>query len=156
MNILFNEQQEILKALIDHKVEFILVGGYAVIFYGHNRVTGDLDIWLSPSNENKLLFISALKDIGFEEESLGLIEHRDFTKAQLFYFGLPPERTDFMTHISGIQFPEAQSLAVTSSIDAMEIKVIHINHLIQNKKASGRLKDLSDVEQLELIIKYNK
>jgi hypothetical protein len=108
---------------------------------------------LEPTNENRQKFISALKALDFENESLNLIKEKDFTKALLFYFGLPPERTDFMTHISGLTFAESKILAISAIFDGFDLKVIHINHLIKNKKARGRLKDLADIEQLELIIK---
>jgi predicted nucleotidyltransferase len=151
MNIFFEEHKDVLRQLFENQVNFILVGGFAVIYYGHNRVTGDMDIWLEPSNENKSKFISALDGLGFDSETQTEIANRDFREAQLFYFGNPPERTDFMTQISGVTYSESIEQAVTTNFDDLKLKVIHINHLIQNKKASGRLKDLADVEQLELI-----
>lgn len=151
MNIFFEEQREFLKLLLEKQVDFILVGGFAVIYYGHNRVTGDMDLWLEPTNENKEKFICALASLGFDDETLDEIKNRDFRKAQLFYFGDPPERTDFMTQISGVTYPACKSLALNATFEGLDLKVIHINHLIQNKKASGRLKDLADVEQLALI-----
>ncbi len=154
MNIFFDEHREILKALIKHKVSFILIGGYAVNYYGYHRSTGDMDVWIKPDNENKELLIQALESLGFDEDGLATISQWNFTKMQKFHIGseLEPDKTEFVTHISGVQFTLADELKIVADIEGLNLPIIHINDLIENKKASGRLKDLADVEYLEKIM----
>ena len=123
MNIFFKEHHEILAALLKHRVNFMLIGGYAVNYYGYHRTTGDMDIWLEPSNENKEMLLQAFTALGF------------------------------LTHISGVAFPNAFAQKTMADIDGFSLPVIHFNSLIQNKKSSGRTKDLADVEYLEKIIR---
>lgn len=78
MNILLEEHFEIVKLLVDSNVDLLLVGGYAVIHYGYRRTTNDMDLWLRPSNENKIKFIQALERGGFEDESISQITAFDF------------------------------------------------------------------------------
>lgn len=108
------------------------------------------------SLQMKTKFTEALEELHFEDDGIQLILEKDFTQPQLFYFGTPPERTDFMTFIAGIKFEEAYTFAIDGQIDSIDLKVIQIHHLIQNKKAAGRLKDLADIEQLELILKQRE
>lgn len=152
MNIFYNEHRLLLQKLIETKVDFMLVGGYAVIFHGYNRVTGDMDIWVRPDNENKMLLVNALAQLGFDETGISIITHWDFTHPQVFHIGQVPERTDFMTHIAGIKYKEAKEIAITANIDGLMLTFIHINSLIQNKKATGRTKDRADAEYLEKIL----
>ena len=156
MNILFAEHLTILKKLISANVDFILVGGYAVVFHGYNRLTGDMDLWIRPDNVNKMLLIDALDQLGFDAEGLLVIQAWDFTKPQVFHVGKVPERTDFMTHIAGVSYDDAKTIAIVTILDGLTINVIHISTLIQNKKASGRTKDLADAEYLEKIIQLRK
>jgi len=151
MNIFYDEHRLILKKLLDNKVDFILVGGYAVIYHGYDRLTGDMDIWLKPDNDNKNLLLAALQELGFDEEGLGVIEKWDFTKPQLFHIGNKPDLTDFMTYLSGIKYETAKQNAINANIDGLNFDVIHLNNLLENKKASGRLKDLTDVEHLQKV-----
>lgn len=154
MNIFYNEHRNLLLSLIEYKVEFILVGGYIVNYYGYNRSTGDMDIWLKPDNENKIQLILALKNLNFEEVGLATIESWDFEKPQMFHIGNKnrPDRTDFMTFISGVKYDEANKNKIIVDIEGLNLPIIHYENLIQNKKSSGRLKDLADVEYLEKII----
>jgi predicted nucleotidyltransferase len=87
MNIFYDAHKLVLQKLLDKQVSFILVGGYAVNYYGYNRVTGDMDVWLQPDNSNKKLLLTALKQLGFDEEGITTIDSWDFTKLQLFHIG---------------------------------------------------------------------
>jgi predicted nucleotidyltransferase len=158
MKIFYKEHQKILHCLLNHQVEFILIGGYAINYYGYNRTTGDMDIWLKPDNTNKERLINALRSMNFEDEGLEIISTWDFTIAQKFYIGEKnqPDRTDFMTQISGINYSEAEKEVKEFETDGLRLPLIHINHLIINKKSSGRLKDLADVEKLEKILQIRK
>lgn len=154
MNIFFKEHQEILMALIKYRVNFMLIGGYAVNYYGYHRTTGDMDIWLEPSNENKELLVQALTALGFDEAGIHTIRSWDFSKPQKFQVGndSQPDKTEFMTHISGITYQNAAELKIIVDIDGLHLPMIHYNSLIQNKKSTGRTKDLADVEYLEKIM----
>lgn len=151
MNIFLEAHLEVLKALVEHRVDFILVGGYAVNFYGYNRVTGDLDLWLRPDNANKTLLVDAMKWLGFEEEGLATIQSWDFAKPNLFSIMERPFQVEFMTHITGVEFSLAKEQATQVEFDGLAIKIIHLNDLIINKTLSGRTKDLADVEYLNKI-----
>lgn len=154
MNIFYREHRNLLEALLKNNVDFILIGGYAVNYYGYNRVTGDMDIWIKPDNNNKELLLQALGSLGFDEEGIETIRTWDFTQAQKFRIGNDnsPDATEFMTHISGVNFSDAAIHKIETTIDGLPLPFIHINNLIINKKATGRTKDLADVEYLEKIM----
>ncbi|MDQ3682569.1 MAG: hypothetical protein M3352_05790 [Bacteroidota bacterium] len=152
MNIFYTDHRLILQKMIDNRVDFILVGGYAVIYHGYDRLTGDMDIWIKPDNENKKLLLLALKELEFDEEGISVIDNWDFTKPQLFHIGNKPDLTDFMTHISGVKYETAKQNAIQTTIDGLAMHIIHLNNLIENKQSTGRLKDLVDVEYLKKIL----
>jgi hypothetical protein len=154
MNIYYEEHRLILTALIKHNVSFMLIGGYAVNYYGYNRSTGDMDIWIQPDNGNKEFMLTALSSLGFDEEGIATIRSWNFTQPQKFYIGNAnrPDKTEFMTHISGIKYSEASSLKIVANMEGINLPLIHYSSLIQNKKSAGRLKDLADIEHLEKIM----
>jgi predicted nucleotidyltransferase len=156
MNIFLDAHRQVLQKLIDQNVEFILIGGYAVNYHGYNRTTGDMDIWLKPDNENKLKLLDALTLLDFDEAGINTIKKWNFETPQLFSILEKPFLTEFITHISGVKYTEALEQIIKAEIDGLIIPVIHVNNLIQNKKASGRLKDLADVEYLEKILELRK
>jgi predicted nucleotidyltransferase len=156
MNILFEPHKEILRKLIQFNVEFILIGGYAVNFHGYNRATADMDIWLSPDNQNKLKFLNFLKAEGFEQESLDHITNTDFTKHAAFHIGEKPLQVDFLTIISGLDFSEAESKKQWLAFGDTNVPVLHLDHLILSKISSGRTKDKLDVEELQKIMRLKK
>ena len=147
INVLLNEHQQILSALIKHNVNFMLVGGYAVIHYGYERTTGDMDIWLQTGNENRDKLINALIDFGIEEEGLGKLKHIDFTgPIQTIHIGIPPRSIDFLTLISNVKFEDAILNVNYFQLENIEVPVIHYNDLILSKITSNRLKDKADIE----------
>lgn len=154
MNILFEEHRKLLEALFKKNVEFILIGGYAVNYYGYNRSTGDMDIWIKPDNDNKEKLLTALGNMGFDDEGIATIKNWDFTQPQKFQIGIQnqPDKTEFMTHISGVRYDEADQNKIIAEIEGLKLPVIHYNNLIKNKQSSGRLKDLADVEYLKKIL----
>ena len=146
---------EFISLLNKYEVKYVLVGGWAVIFEGYSRTTEDMDILIEMSDENAQKILQVLKDfwgstIGFEKE--------DFIKSEnVIMMGRPPFRIDVLTSISGVEFGEVYSSSKIYNDDGVDIRCIHINELIRNKKASGRLKDLADAEKLEKILrKRNK
>ena len=155
INVLLNEHQQMLSALVKHNVNFMLVGGYAVIHYGYERTTGDMDIWLQLGNENRDKLINALIDFGIEEEGLGKLKHIDFTgPIQTIHIGIPPRSIDFLTLISNVKFEDAILNVNYFQLENIEVPVIHYNDLILSKITSNRLKDKADIEELQRINKY--
>ena len=146
--------KDFLKLLNRHRVEYLLIGGYAVNYYGYHRTTGDMDIWLEPSNTNRDLLLRALTKLGFDEAGINTIRSWDFTQPQKFHIGSDsqPDKTEFMTHISGVLFQDAALQKNYADIDGLQLPFIHYNNLILNKKSTGRTKDLADVEYLEKIL----
>lgn len=154
MNIFYQEHKIILQALLQHNVDFMLIGGYAVNYYGYNRVTGDMDIWLKPDNDNKDSLLNAFTELGFDDNGIATIHSWNFTQPQKFNIGKEkqPDRTEFMTHISGVRYDDAKQNALFANIDGYSIPIISYGNLIQNKKSSGRTKDEADIEYLEKIM----
>lgn len=157
INLFTNEHRELLSALIKNKVDFMLIGGYAVIHYGYDRNTGDMDIWIKTGNENRDKLILALKAFGIIDEHLKILAKMDFTNPiPVFYFGNEPRRFDFVTMISNVTFEDAIKQVNYINLESLQVPVIHYNHLIASKLTSSRLKDKADVEELERINKYRK
>ena len=155
LNLFTEEHTQLLSALIKNKVDFMLVGGYAVIHYGYDRSTGDMDIWLKTGNENRDKLTEALKDFGITDENIATLKEMDFNNpVPVFYFGKEPRRIDFITMISNVTFEQA--IAHVNYLDLEEIKVPVMNYddLLLSKHNSTRLKDRADVEELKKINKY--
>ena len=139
---------EILDCLCNAGVEFLVVGGHAVAFHGHPRATGDFDLFVRPSDTNAARVIAALTSFGAPLSDHS-VSAADFIKPGTVYqLGLPPRRIDFMTSISGVAFDAAWASRVPTAFRQHTIHFLSRKDLIQNKKASGRTKDLADVERL--------
>jgi hypothetical protein len=151
MSFLINKHKEFIADLIRYQVSFVLIGGYAVIYHGYVRTTGDVDIWLKPDNENKEKMLDLLQRLDFNPESIQRVREADFTKALAFHIGSPPERIDFLTQISGVKFEDAVKDQSYITDGNLRIPVISYKHLITNKMLSNRLKDKADVEELSKI-----
>lgn len=127
-------------------VEYLIVGGYALMVHGYPRYTGDIDFWVNPQQANVQALLAALSQFGFA--SVGLTE-ADFLKPDaVVQLGYPPARIDLMTAIDGVRFDAAFAQRVVVTIDGVELSVIGRAELIANKSSTGRLKDLSDVQAL--------
>ncbi|HWY10535.1 MAG TPA: nucleotidyltransferase [Bacteroidia bacterium] len=157
MNILDSYTYSVLEELIKQKVEFIVIGGYAVNFHGFRRPTGDIDLLIKPDNgENKTRLIAALRNLGITEPVLEQLNKLDFEKAQAFRDGEEPFRIDFLTKVSGVKFNEAWIEKQSIEVDGLNINFLHIKHLIATKITTGRTKDAADIEELQRIQKYKK
>lgn len=138
--------KEFIVLLNEKKVEYLLVGGYAVILHGYSRFTGDLDIWVKPENNNAKKILEVLRDFGFSSLELDV---EDFTKEdKIVQLGYQPLRIDLITSVTGISFEECYESAVYFTIDDISVRTINKEHLKKNKRASGRHKDLDDLEHL--------
>lgn len=144
--LLTDDFKEFLRLLNDHYVEYIVVGGYAVGVYGYPRATIDLDVWVRSSPENAQRIVSALREFGFESvvpESAVFLSERTIVR-----FGLPPFRIELMTSISGVSFDPCATRAVPVDLGGVTAPFISLSDLRVNKRASGRHKDLNDLEHL--------
>lgn len=141
---------EMLSGLCAEGVEFLLVGGYAVAAHGVHRATDDIDVWIRPSPENAARTIQALRRFG--APLLDLTEQDLATEGIVFQIGLPPLRIDIMTSLAAVSFEEAWPARVASRLGDVDLFVIGREHLIRNKRAAGRPKDLGDVAQLEAAV----
>lgn len=139
--------KEFIQLLNEYKVRYILVGGYAVACHGHPRYTKDLDIWVwvHPSNINRLL--DALRAFGFA--SVGLTQADFLEPDVVIQLGYPPSRIDLTTNVTGLDFNTAYDASIAVEVDGVTLTVIGLEHLRINKRATGRLQDLADVEALE-------
>jgi hypothetical protein len=138
--------KELLELLNSHHVDYLLVGAYALAFYGAPRFTGDLDVFVKPDATNAERLMEALTDFGFG--SVGLSQG-DFEKPdQVVQLGMPPVRIDLITGISGVSWGEANSAGVVADLGGIPVRFISRDHLVANKRAAGRKKDLADLEAL--------
>jgi hypothetical protein len=124
----------------------LLIGGYAVGYHGYPRPTGDLDIWIAVHPQNAERIVAALKEFGFDVPELSV--NLFFKKKKIIRMGVPPLRIDIATTISGVSFDECYNKRIVDTLDGVEVNLINLRHLKLNKKASGRLKDLNDLENL--------
>jgi len=136
-----------LAALQDAEAVFLVVGAHAMAVHGVPRATGDLDIWVQPDPENARKVLRALAEFG---APLTNLREDDLVDPETVYqIGLPPRRIDIITGIDGVTFEEAWQSRVISQIADLPVPFLGWDSLLRNKKASGRLKDLADVELLE-------
>jgi hypothetical protein len=138
---------DMLRALLNAEVRFIIVGAYALNAHTKPRATGDLDIWVQPTPDNARKLMAALADFG---APLDTVEESDFAKpGVIFQIGIVPSRIDVLTQLSGIAFDEAWRDRVQYAFGPIEVPFLGKRSLIQNKRATGRPRDLLDVESLE-------
>ena len=138
--------RDILVALNDAEAEYLVVGAYAMAAHGCPRSTGDIDFWVRPTVENASRVWAALSSFGAPMEQIAL---EDFCTADVvFQIGIAPQRVDVMTSISGVNFDDAWPLRLVADLDGLRADVIGREHLLQNKIASGRPKDIVDADIL--------
>ncbi len=142
--ILPEDFRDFLKLLNKHRVEYLLIGGYAVFYHGYPRATEDIDFWVAISPDNAQKLVQVMRDFGLSDATpeLFLKEH------QLTRIGFKPYRVEVLTTLSGVQFETCYARRVVDTIDGIEVNIISLEDLKQNKKASGRLKDQDDVQNL--------
>lgn len=137
---------DLLRAFVDHDVRFLIVGAYALGVHGRPRATGDLDVWVDPTPENAVRVMRALAAFG---APLTQITADEFSRpGVVFQMGLPPVRIDVLTELSGLTFAEAWPGRIQAEFGELAVTVIGREAFIKNKQATGRLKDLGDVEAL--------
>jgi hypothetical protein len=144
--MLNNDYKDMLQCLADEKVKFLLMGAYAMAAHGYPRATMDIDFWVQPSPDNAEAVLRALVKFGAPLLNLTVEDlEKDDT---IFQIGLAPRRIDIITGASGLDFDETYARAIEVEIEGISVRVPFLEDLIRNKKASGRKKDLADVEAL--------
>lgn len=148
---IFNEDfRDFIDALNKEEVEYLLVGGYAVILHGYRRSTGDLDIWVNVTAENLKRLIKAYLSFGLPTSDISEDNFLRNSEMDVFTYGTPPTCIEILKEVKGCRFDEAYKISKIYNEDGLQIRFIHINTLIEAKKASGRYKDLDDIEKLSL------
>lgn len=145
--VLNQDFKEFIESLNDNQVRYLVVGGYAVALHGYPRYTKDIDIWIEITPENADRMIRALTQFGFG--SLGLVAEDFLEPDQIIQLGYPPARIDILTSIPGVDFADCYDKRVQVEIDGVRINFIDLENLKRSKRASGRLQDLADLENLE-------
>ena len=139
--------KELLRLLNEFEVEYLIVGGFAVMKYGEPRYTKDLDVWVHNSRQNSLRVVEALKKFGAPLEDDG-IKAETFAEKQVVYqIGVAPVRIDILTEITGVEFSHAWKKRVASTFFGVPVHFISLDDLVTNKKALGRSNDLKDLRQ---------
>jgi hypothetical protein len=138
--------REFLKLFNLNGVEYLVVGGYAVNVHGYVRNTNDLDIWVKATPENATRIDRALREFGFTTPLLS--PELFLTPNNVVRMGSPPVRIEILTSISGVDFDTCFGERATIDLDELVLPVIGLPRLRENKKASGRAKDLADLENL--------
>ena len=138
--------KEFLKLLNSNNIKYLLIGGYAVGYHGYPRATVAMDIWISIDVENVKKIIKVINEFGFNDPQL--TSETFLTQKKVVRMGVPPIRLEILSEIDGIDFEESYQKKIIDFIDEVEINIIDLESLKINKKASGRLKDLSDLEYL--------
>ena len=142
-----NDFKELLELLNSHKVDYIIVGAYALALHGSPRFTGDLDIYVKPDTQNASQILAALKEFGFSSLEL---EEKDFTEShRVIQLGMPPVRIDLLTSLTGLTWDDAAKGELKGELGGVPVLFLGKKEYIQNKKALGRQKDLADAEVLE-------
>jgi predicted nucleotidyltransferase len=146
MMLLPKDFRELLQLLNSKKIEYLVVGGYAVALYGYPRATGDMDIWIAISKDNAHRIVEALKEFGFNTPQLK--EELFLERGKNIRMGNPPLRIEILTSIDGAEFVECYRNKKTVAIDDIKVNFISLEDLKKNKQASGRHQDLAGLENL--------
>ena len=147
-NIFNTDFRDFLFALNKFDVRYILVGGFSVILHGYSRTTGDMDIWVERSLANYKKIEQAFHYFGmpvFEMTEDNFLHHPSW---DVYTYGQPPVAIDIIMEVKGLDFPDCFNKAVIFEDEGLKIKTLHINSLIDAKKASGRPKDIDDINNL--------
>ena len=138
--------KELLELFNSHEVEYLITGAYALALHGAPRYTGDIDLFVKPDPANAKNIINALDEFGFGSLSLTA---QDFTKpGQIIQLGVAPGRVDLITSISGVTWEEAEAGKLQGNCGGVAVNFIGREQFIINKRATGRQKDIADIESL--------
>ncbi len=147
-NIFNDDFRDFIDALNKNEVEYLLVGGYAVILNGYRRTTGDMDVWINLTHTNHKNLIKAFLSFGLPTVDITEENFLNNSEIEVFTYGIPPVSIDILKVVKGCIFDEAYKMSSLYEEENLLIRFIHVNTLIQAKKAAGRFKDLDDIERL--------
>ena len=147
-NIFNDDFRDFIQALNHQNVEYLLVGGYAVILHGYRRATGDMDIWVNRTKENYQKLTRAFSEFGLPLFDMTEEKFLNPDSVDVFSFGRPPVSIDILTQLKGVKFNEAYPHAQIFEDESLHLRFIELSNLITAKKAAGRYKDLDDIEKL--------
>ena len=139
--------RELLQIFNAFEVEYLIVGGFAVMKYGEPRYTKDLDVWVHNSPQNSLRVVGALKQFGAPLEHDGITAETFTDKQVVYQIGIAPVRIDILTEITGVEFPDAWRRRVASTFFGVPVHFISVDDLVTNKQALGRSSDLKDLKR---------
>ena len=147
---LFNDDfRDFIAALEQHRVRYMLIGGYAVIAYGYDRSTGDMDVWVERTNENYERLVRAFQTFGMPVFDMTPERFLDADRYDVFGFGVPPNRIEVLTAPRGLIFAGAYPNRQRFADDDLEVNLIGYEDLLRAKRAAARHRDLDDLENLE-------
>lgn len=138
---------ELLASFHRHRIEYIIVGSYALAFHGAPHLTGDIDLFIRPTRENAERILASLRELGFESLT---VSADDFTRlGNVIQLGVPPTRVDLITSLTDISWEKADADKVPGRYGDVPVHFISRDDFIANKKATGRRKDAADLEALD-------
>ena len=146
---LTRDLREFIELLNSNHVEYVLIGGWAFSYHATPRHTGDIDFFVRCDQSNADRLSNALKEFGFQD--LHGFKESFLKPDRILQFGVPPNRVDILTQITGVDFKEAWGSRVPGEIDGIPVAVIGWKALIKNKTAAGRPQDIADVSALQRI-----
>ncbi len=141
--------RDILAELLAARARFLVVGAHAMAVHGVPRATGDLDLWIDSREENAHRVWTALMRFGAPVEALGVSLGDLMNPGMIIQIGLPPRRIDVMTSVTGLAFENAWTTRVTHEVDHLQVPFVGRDALLKNKLATGRPKDLADINVLQ-------
>ena len=144
--VLPKDFREFLRLLTEAGVEYLVIGGYVVGYHGYPRTTASMDIWVAISRENAFKLVEVFHRFGMRDPKVTpeLFQQQ----GKIIRMGVPPIRIEVLTDIDGVAFDEGYAAREVSTIDGQLVNLISLRHLRKNKKASGRHKDLDDLDHL--------
>lgn len=145
--MLSKDFKEFVELLNSNAVEYLIVGGYALAVHGQPRYTGDLDIWLGTDVQNVERVLKALSQFGFGSCGLTAADFQE--PGAMIQLGYPPVRIDLLTAIDGVAFADAYPRRQMVSVAGLRLPVLSLGDFKTNKRASGRPKDIADLDALE-------
>jgi len=144
-----DDMRDMLQALTEAQVRFLVVGAFAMAVHGLPRATGDIDIWIRPDPQNAARVMAALRAFGAPVEQHGVVAADFAAEGVVYEMGVPPNRIDLLTRIDGVTFDDAFARRIVGALLGVAVPVIGLSDLIANKRASGRPKDLVDLDVLQ-------
>jgi hypothetical protein len=145
--VLNQDFKEFIELLNANNVRYLVVGGYAVALHGHPRYTKDIELWIESTSENATKIIKVLDQFGFG--SLALRAEDFLVPDQIVQLGYPPNRIDLLTSLPGVDFESCYPSRIEVTLDRVSVNFIDLENLKISKRATGRLQDLADLENLQ-------